>query len=161
MSTVADFRKQEVEIVRETPDLASLEILRRVKESGYSGARPRSARLGRLNPTIAELTQAIEPEAEKCPPARRWMTHPGVGALTALARADYRKGRMISVRQVDWMLSGIGAVRGLERRTASAGTHHQAGKSSAALLISGSGGATDEPYDSRMAESVPPLDGAT
>jgi hypothetical protein len=90
------------------------------------------------------------------------MTHPrgwvpdGIGL-----RADYRKGRTISVRQVDWMLSGIGAVRGLERRTASAGTHHQAGKFSAALLISGSAGVTDEPYDSRMAESVPPLDGAT
>src|SRR5260370_3788787 len=38
-----------------------------------------------LNPTIAELTQAIEQEAEKCPEARRLMTHPGVGALTALA----------------------------------------------------------------------------
>ena len=36
-----------------------------------------------LNPTIAELTQAIEQEVEKCP--RRRMTHPGVGALTALA----------------------------------------------------------------------------
>jgi len=30
-STVTNFRKQVVEIVRETPDLASLEILRRVK----------------------------------------------------------------------------------------------------------------------------------
>ena len=38
-----------------------------------------------LNPTIAELTQAIEQEAEKCPQAQRLMTHPGVGALTALA----------------------------------------------------------------------------
>lgn len=84
-STVADFRKQVVEIVRETPDLASLEILRRVKESGYSGGKTALCALGRLNPTIAELTQAIEPEAEKCPPARRLMTHPGVGALTALA----------------------------------------------------------------------------
>src|SRR5689334_1385112 len=41
--------------------------------------------LDRLNPTIAELTQAIEREAEKCPEARRLQTHPGVGALTALA----------------------------------------------------------------------------
>ena len=41
--------------------------------------------LDRLNPTIAELTQAIEQEAEKFPQAVRWMTHPGVGALTALA----------------------------------------------------------------------------
>jgi transposase len=39
----------------------------------------------RLNPTIAELSQAIEQEVEKCPEARRLMTHPGVGALTALA----------------------------------------------------------------------------
>jgi transposase len=41
--------------------------------------------LDRLNPTIAELTQAIEREVEKCPEARQLMTHPGVGALTALA----------------------------------------------------------------------------
>jgi transposase len=41
--------------------------------------------LDRLNPTIAELSQAIEQEAEKCPEARRLMTHPGVGALTGLA----------------------------------------------------------------------------
>src|SRR5438067_7244096 len=40
--------------------------------------------LDRLNPTIAELTQAIEREAEKCPEAERLRTHPGVGALTAL-----------------------------------------------------------------------------
>jgi transposase len=41
--------------------------------------------LDRLNPTIAELSQAIEQEVEKCPEAKRPMTHPGVGALTALA----------------------------------------------------------------------------
>ena len=41
--------------------------------------------LDRLTPTIAELTQAIEQEAEKCPEAQRLRTHPGVGALTALA----------------------------------------------------------------------------
>ena len=41
--------------------------------------------LDRLNPTIAELTQAIEQETEKCAPARRLRNHPGVGALTALA----------------------------------------------------------------------------
>jgi transposase len=33
--------------------------------------------LDRLNPTIAELTQAIEQEAEKCPQAQRLITHPG------------------------------------------------------------------------------------
>jgi len=41
--------------------------------------------LDRLNPTIAELTHEIEREAEKSLQARLLMTHPGVGALTALA----------------------------------------------------------------------------
>jgi len=41
--------------------------------------------LDRLNPAIAELTQAIEAEVAKYPAAQRLMTHPGVGALTALA----------------------------------------------------------------------------
>jgi transposase len=41
--------------------------------------------LDRLNPTIAELSQAIEQEVEKCPAAQRLLTHPGVGPLTALA----------------------------------------------------------------------------
>jgi transposase len=41
--------------------------------------------LDRLNPSIAELSQAIEQEVEKCPAAQRLRTHPGVGALTALA----------------------------------------------------------------------------
>jgi transposase len=41
--------------------------------------------LDRLNPTIGELTKAVEEEAEKCPEAQRLMTHPGVGPLTALA----------------------------------------------------------------------------
>jgi transposase len=41
--------------------------------------------LDRLNPTIAELSQAIEQEVERCPLAQRLMTHPGVGPLTALA----------------------------------------------------------------------------
>jgi transposase len=41
--------------------------------------------LDRINPTITELTHAIELEAKKCPEAQRLMTHPGVGALTDLA----------------------------------------------------------------------------
>lgn len=41
--------------------------------------------LDRLTPTITELSQAIEQEAGKSPEVRRLMTHPGVGALTALA----------------------------------------------------------------------------
>ena len=41
--------------------------------------------LDRLSPTIAELSQTIEQEVEKYPEARRLLTHPGVGPLTALA----------------------------------------------------------------------------
>jgi transposase len=41
--------------------------------------------LDRLNPTIEELTTAAEQEARKRPEVLRLMTHPGVGALTALA----------------------------------------------------------------------------
>jgi transposase len=59
--------------------------------------------IDRLNPTIAELSQAIEQEAEKCPEAQRLRTHPGVGALTALAfvmiigKAErFRCGKQIS-----------------------------------------------------------------
>jgi len=41
--------------------------------------------LDRLNPSIQELTAAAEREARKRPDVLRLMTHPGVGALTALA----------------------------------------------------------------------------
>jgi transposase len=68
--------------------------------------------LDRLNPTIAELSQAIEQEAEKFPEARRLMTHPGVGALTAFAfvliigKADrFECGKQVASylgRIIDW-----------------------------------------------------------
>ncbi len=41
--------------------------------------------LDRMNPTIEELTAAVEREARKRPAALRLMTHPGVGPLTDLA----------------------------------------------------------------------------
>jgi transposase len=41
--------------------------------------------LDQLTPKILELTRALEEEVEKRPVARRLMTHPGVGSLTALA----------------------------------------------------------------------------
>jgi len=41
--------------------------------------------LDRMNPTIEELTAAVEREAWKRPEVLRLMTHPGVGPLTALA----------------------------------------------------------------------------
>src|SRR3979411_2577119 len=41
--------------------------------------------MDRLNPTITELTQAIEQEVEKYPEAQRLRAQPGGGGLTALA----------------------------------------------------------------------------
>src|ERR1700732_2137545 len=41
--------------------------------------------LDRMNPTIEELTTAVQEEVRKRPEALRLMTHPGVGPLTALA----------------------------------------------------------------------------
>jgi transposase IS116/IS110/IS902 family protein len=41
--------------------------------------------LDRMNPTIEELTAAVEREARKRPAVQRLMTHPGMGPLTALA----------------------------------------------------------------------------
>jgi transposase len=41
--------------------------------------------LDRMNPTIEELTAAVEREARTRPEVLRLMTHPGVGPLTALA----------------------------------------------------------------------------
>jgi len=41
--------------------------------------------LDRINPTIEELTAAVEREARKRPEAMQLMTHPGVGPITALA----------------------------------------------------------------------------
>src|SRR6476661_6295619 len=48
-------------------------------------SRGRLDLLDRLKPTIAELSQAVEQEVEKCPEAQRLATHPGVGPLTAMA----------------------------------------------------------------------------
>jgi len=48
-------------------------------------AQGRAQLLDRMNPTIEELTGAVEREARKRPEAMRLMTHPGVGPLTALA----------------------------------------------------------------------------
>jgi len=41
--------------------------------------------LDQFNPSIDQLSQAVEHEAEQQPEVQRLMTHPGVGAITALA----------------------------------------------------------------------------
>ena len=59
--------------------------------------------LDRMNPTIEELTAAVEQEARKRPDVMRLMTHPGVGPLTALAYvliigtpSRFQRGKQIS-----------------------------------------------------------------
>ena len=96
--------------------------------------------LDRLTPTIGELAQAIEQEVEKCPEAQRLQTHPGVGALTALAfvliigRADrFQCGKQIA--------SYLGLVpleesSGQRRRL---GPHHETKQLAAAFPAGGSG----------------------
>jgi transposase len=52
-STAANFRNQVIEILREIPDLASLEILRRVREAGYQGGKT----------ALYELVASVRPKA--------------------------------------------------------------------------------------------------
>jgi len=54
-STVATFRKQIVEILEQEPDLASLEILRRMREAGYQGGKT----------ALYALIATIRPKAAK------------------------------------------------------------------------------------------------
>ena len=96
--------------------------------------------LDRLTPTIAELSQAIEQEVEKCPAAQRLRTHPGVGSLTALAFVlIIGEAESLSLRQAGGQLSGTGAAGGVQRKPAAAGTHHQARQFDDAFPAGGSG----------------------
>jgi len=62
--------------------------------------------LDRLNPTIAELTQPIEREAEKCPEARRLQTHPGSRSADGTGFcAARRKSGSVPMWQADRELS--------------------------------------------------------
>jgi transposase len=61
-----------------------------------------------MNPTIEELTAAVEREARKRPEVLRLMTHPGVGPLTALAFVliigtwERFPWREVKRRSLDW-----------------------------------------------------------
>ena len=115
--------------------------------------------LDRLNPTIAELSQAVEREAEKCPEAQRLMTHPGVGALTALAfvliigeTERIQCGKQIAAYR-------LGAVGKIQRESAAPGAHHQTGEFDRAFLAGGSG-AGHSTQSAGMAQQVYPPDDA-
>jgi transposase len=62
--------------------------------------------LDRLDPTVEELTAAVEREARKRPEAKRLMTHPGVGSLTARLRVEHRNSDAVSTRQAGWHVCG-------------------------------------------------------
>jgi len=83
--------------------------------------------LDRLNPTISELTAAVEQEARKCPEVLRLMTHPGVGPLTALAFVliigtpeRFHRGKQIG------SYLGLIPKEDFQWRAATAGAHQQA-----------------------------------
>jgi transposase len=116
--------------------------------------------LDRLNSTIAELSQAIEQEVEKCPEAQRLRTHPGVGPLTALAFVLIigRAERFGSGKHRE--LSGTGPSRRIQRQSATAGAYHQTGQFDAALFAGGSG-AGHSAQRARVAQPVLPPGDAT
>jgi len=88
-----------------------------------------------MNPTIAELTAAVEREARKRPEAVRLMTHPGVGPLTALAYVliigtptRFQRGKQIGT------YVGMIPMR-LQCSQATVGAHQQARQFVVALLV--------------------------
>jgi len=115
--------------------------------------------LDRLNPTIAELSQAVEREAEKCggtafdDPSRSGCTD-----RTGL-RADHRRNGTVSVWQADRGLSRPGAVGKIQRESAAPGAHHQTGEFDRAFLAGGSG-ASHGTQSAGMAQQVYPPDDA-
>jgi len=79
--------------------------------------------LDRLNPTIAELTQAIEQEVEKCPgSAVNDPSRSGV-ADSAGVRVDHGGSQPVQLRQADRQLSRSGTGRRLQRGTTTVGTY--------------------------------------
>ena len=107
--------------------------------------------LDRLNPTIAELSQAIEQEAEKFPEARWLMTHPGVGPLTALAF-------VLIIGRADRFQCGkqIASYLGLVPLEDSSGNRRRLGhitkQGSSILLLDGGSGSSHSAQPSGMAQ---------
>ncbi len=96
--------------------------------------------LDRLNPTIADLTQAIEQEVEKCPGGRALADASWSGCTDGLSlRIDHRKAGAISVRETDRGVFGVSALGGLQRKSATTGAYHEAREFDVALLAGGSG----------------------
>jgi hypothetical protein len=87
-----------------------------------------------MNPTIEELTAAIEQEAKKWPEVLRLMA-PWRGSADGTGfRADHRNSRAVQVRQKDRQLCWTDPVGGLQCRPSTAGPHSK-GRGRATLLI--------------------------
>ena len=96
--------------------------------------------LDQLTPRIAELSQAIEQEAERRPEVQRLMTPSrsgadhGTGVCVGAGHA-----RALPLRQAGGQLSGADSLRRFQRRQTAAGTPEQAGQHVVALLAGGGG----------------------
>src|SRR5207302_4214707 len=78
-SRVANFRKQVVGILQETSDLPSLEILRRVRETGYQGGKTALyALVASLRPKSAMQLVRFEGLPGEIQSARFWASGRGV-----------------------------------------------------------------------------------
>ena len=114
-----------------------------------------------LTPKIQELSRALEEEVEKREVARRLMTHPGVGPLTALAfELVIGTPSTFSLRQADRQLCGTGSGGGFQRRSAATGTHQQTGQLSGSFSTGGSSPGYCA-YPTPMAQQVLPPGHAT
>src|SRR6266536_2189762 len=91
-------------------------------------------------PTIAELTQAIEREAEKCPGSRTAEDTSWSGCIDRIGvRSDPRERRTFPLWQAGGELSRSGPFRGIQRKPQAGGSHHEAGQFDVALSAGGSG----------------------
>jgi hypothetical protein len=108
--------------------------------------------LDRLNPTIAELSQAVEREVEKFPEGAATGDSSWCGSAHGIGvRADHRRSRTLSEWQAGGQLSRSGSAGRLQRESKTAGAHHQARKFDLALLA-GRGGAGHGAQSSGMAQ---------
>jgi hypothetical protein len=115
--------------------------------------------LDRLNPTIAELSQAIEQAAEKHPEATTDDTS-GCGRVDRTGlRADHRKRGTFFVWEASRELSRTGAAGKVQRESAAARAYHQTRKFHDAFLACRSGPGHGAQLTG-MAPSVLPSDAA-
>ena len=117
--------------------------------------------LDRLNPTIAELTPGDRAgSGEMSRGAAVDDASRGRSSDRAGLRADHGEGGAVSVWQADRELSGTGAVGGVQRGSATAGTYHETRQLSVALLAGGSGASHGAQRPGMAQQVFPPGDAA-